>query len=81
MNEFQSESDEMSDSGGLGSGDQDTYAEDRSRRLRRRSLLGFAVCFAIWVLGVVPLARDSIDEREGASVVAFYLPSALDPPR
>ena len=55
------------------SGEGDTYTEERTRRLRRRRLLGFAVCVALWVLSVVPLARDATDGREGASVVAVYL--------
>jgi hypothetical protein len=54
-------------------GDADTYFEDRQRRLRRDRVAGYVVCIALWVLGVVPLARDAIDEREGAGVVLVYL--------
>jgi hypothetical protein len=54
-------------------GDDDTYAEDRRARLHRGRVVGFAVCIALWVLAVVPLARESIDGREGADVVLLYL--------
>ena len=54
-------------------GDGDTYAADRRRRLQRGRLVGFAVFVPVWVLSVVPLARDAVDEREGAAVVAVYL--------
>ena len=62
-------------------GGETTYVEDRRRRRHRDRLVGFFVCIPIWVLSVVPLARDSIDGREGADVVAVYLvagPSALE---
>ena len=54
------------------SGDE-TYAEERRRRLRRGRLVGFSACIPLWVLSVVPLARESTDGREGAGVVAVYL--------
>jgi hypothetical protein len=54
-------------------GDADTYLEDRQRRLRRDRVAGYVVCIALWVLSVIPLARDAIDEREGAGVVLVYL--------
>jgi cation transport ATPase len=53
--------------------DEETYVEDRRRRRHRDRIVGFSVCIALWVLSVVPLARESIDEREGADVVAVYL--------
>ena len=53
--------------------DRDTYAEDRTRRRHRGRLLGFALCIALWVLSVVPLARDATDAREGWDVVPVYL--------
>lgn len=56
------------------SGDGETaYAEDRRRRLHRDRLVGFFVCIALWVLSVVPLARESMHAREGAGAVAVYL--------
>lgn len=63
----------MDDPSSLTPGDGETYVEDRRRRGHRDRLVGFFVCIPIWVLGVVPLARDSIDGREGADVVAVYL--------
>jgi hypothetical protein len=63
----------MDDHGRLSSGEEDTFAEDRTRRLRRGRLLRFALCITIWALSVIPLARDSIDGREGARIVAVYL--------
>jgi hypothetical protein len=54
-------------------GDEETYAEDRRRRLHRGRLVGFSVCIPLWVLSVVPLARESIDGHEGADVVFVYL--------
>ncbi len=55
--------------------DRDTYAEDRTRRRHRGRLLGFALCIALWLLSVVPLARDATDAREGWDVVPVYLVS------
>jgi hypothetical protein len=49
------------------------YAEDRKSRLQRRRFTWFVVCFALWVLSVVPLARESMHGREGARAVAVYL--------
>lgn len=51
----------------------ETYAEDRRRRLHRNRLIGFAVCIALWLLSVIPLARESMHGREGAGSVAVYL--------
>jgi hypothetical protein len=51
----------------------ETYAEDRRRRLRRNRLIGFAVCIALWLLALIPLARESMHGREGAGAVAVYL--------
>ena len=56
-----------------GSRDDQTYVEDRRRRLQRGRIVGFAVGIALWMVSVVPLARESIDEREGAAVVGVYL--------
>jgi len=49
------------------------YAEDRKSRLQRKRLIWFLVSFALWVLSVVPLARESTHGREGAGAVAVYL--------
>ena len=49
------------------------YAEDRKSRLQRKRLLWFLVSFALWVLSVVPLARESIHGRDGAGAIAVYL--------
>jgi hypothetical protein len=66
--------DEMDDHGSqFTSRDGETFAEDRRRRLRRGRLVGFFVCIALWVLSVVPLARESTGGREGAGAVAVYL--------
>jgi hypothetical protein len=66
--------DEMDDPGSqLTSSDDDTYGEDRRRRLHRGRIVGFSVCIALWVVSVVPLARESMDGREGAGAVAVYL--------
>jgi hypothetical protein len=53
--------------------DSETYAEDRRTRRRRNRLVGFLVCIALWLVSVVPVARESIDGREGAAAVAVYL--------
>jgi hypothetical protein len=50
-----------------------TFAENRTRRLQRNRLVGFFLCIALWVLTVIPLARESMHGREGASAVAVYL--------
>ncbi len=45
-----------------------TYWEDRKRRLRRGRLVGFALCIPLWALSMVPLARESMEGREGVLV-------------
>jgi hypothetical protein len=55
------------------SADDDTYVEDRRRRLLRGRLVGFWVCVPLWLLSLVPLARESTDGREGAALVAVYV--------
>lgn len=66
--------DEMDDPGSESTpGHRETFAEDRRRRLHRGRLVGFSVCFVLWVLSVVPLARESMGGREGAGAVAVYL--------
>lgn len=51
----------------------ETYAEDRRRKRHRDRLIGFALCGALWVLSVIPLAREAMHGREGAGAVAVYL--------
>ena len=53
-------------------GDQ-SYADERRIRRRRVRLAWFAVSVPLWVLAVVPLARDSMDGRGGAELVLVYL--------
>jgi hypothetical protein len=53
--------------------EEETYEEDRRRRVHRNRLVGFSLCFALWGLSVVPLARESMHGREGAGAVAVYL--------
>lgn len=50
-----------------------SYAEDRRIRVRRGRLARFAIFIPIWVLSVIPLAREISDGREGAVVVLAYL--------
>jgi hypothetical protein len=69
--------DEMDEPGSQfspGSGEtRETYAEDRRRRLHRGRMIGFSLCIALWVLSVIPLARESLHGREGAGAVGVYL--------
>ena len=51
----------------------ETFAEKRTKRLRLNRLVGFFLCGALWVLCVVPLARESMHEREGAGAIGVYL--------
>ena len=50
-----------------------SYTEDRRIRVRRGRLVRFALFIPIWVLSVIPLAREISDGREGAVVVLAYL--------
>jgi hypothetical protein len=49
------------------------YEDDRKSRIHRNRFIGFLLCFALWVLSVVPLARESMHGRDGAGAVAVYL--------
>lgn len=51
----------------------ETYAEDRRRRLHRGRMIGFALCITLWVLSVIPLARESMHGREGARAVGVIM--------
>lgn len=57
--------------------DRQTFEEDRRRRLHRKSLVGYALCIALWLLSALPLARLSSDEGGGAGVAAAYLAAGL----
>jgi hypothetical protein len=54
-------------------GDDEKYGEDRRARLHRSRVVGFLACIALWVLGIIPLARESTHGREGAEVVLVYV--------
>ncbi len=45
-----------------------TFWEDQKRRVRRGRLIGFAICIPLWVLSMVPLARESMEGRDGVLV-------------
>jgi cation transport ATPase len=51
----------------------ETYAEDRKAGFERRRLVGFSVLIPLWVLSIVPIARESMDGRDGANAVLVYL--------
>ena len=55
------------------SGEADTYEGDRKTRLHRNRVVGFVLCGLLWVLSVVPLARESMDGREGVGRVGVFL--------
>jgi hypothetical protein len=57
--------------------DGQTYEEDRSKRLHRGRLVGYALCIALWLGSAIPLARLSSDEGGGAGVAAAYLAAGL----
>ena len=46
----------------------ETFWEDQKRRDRRGRLIGFAICIPLWMLSMVPLARESMEGREGVLV-------------
>lgn len=55
------------------SGGAQTYADERKASRRRRGLVGFLVFVPLWVLSIVPLARESMDGRVSADAVLVYL--------
>lgn len=57
--------------------DRETYEQDRTQRLDRRRLVGYALCIAFWLVSAIPLARLSSDEGGGAGVAAAYLAAGL----
>ena len=56
--------------------DRRTYEDDRTKRLQRRRLVGYALSIALWLTSTVPLARLATDDG-GAGVAAIYLASGL----
>lgn len=48
----------------------ESYAEDQRTRLRRGRLVRFAIFVPLWLLSIIPLAREISDGRE---VVLAYL--------
>jgi hypothetical protein len=57
--------------------DRQTYEADRTRRLQRGRLLGYALSVALWLFSAIPLARLSSDEGGGAGVTVVYLAAGL----
>lgn len=62
---------------GLESREGRTYEDDRTRRLHRRRLVGYALSVALWLVSAIPLIRLSSDEGGGAGVAAAYLAAGL----
>jgi hypothetical protein len=54
-----------------------TFWEDRQKRLRRGRLVGFSVCIPLWLLSMVPLARESMEGREGVLVYLTVAAASL----
>jgi peptidoglycan/LPS O-acetylase OafA/YrhL len=50
-----------------------TYAESRRTRVQRRRIVGLLLCVPIWVASIVPLARLSLEGREGMDAALVYL--------
>jgi len=53
-----------------------TYEDDRTKRLQRRRLVGYAFSIALWLTSTIPLARLASDDG-GAGVAAIYLSGGL----
>ena len=56
-----------------GSDGPDTYAEDRTSRLHRNRVVGFALSILLWAVSIVPLARESM----AVSYTHLTLPTIL----
>jgi hypothetical protein len=50
-----------------------SYADRYRTRERRRRLVGLLVFVPLWLLSVLPLARFSLEGREGTDAVLVYL--------
>jgi hypothetical protein len=46
------------------------YEGERTKRLHRRRLVGYAFCIALGLISTIPLARLASDEGGGAAVAA-----------
>jgi len=53
------------------------HENDRTNRLHRRRIVGYALCFALWLVSAIPLAGLSSDDGGGAGVAAAYLAGGL----
>jgi hypothetical protein len=62
---------------GVESRERRTYEEDRTKRIHRRLLVGYALCVALWLICTIPLARLSSDDGGGAAVASLYLAAGL----
>ncbi len=54
-------------------GNDRSFADRHETSRRRRRLVGLSVFVPLWVLSLVPLARHSMDGREGTDAVLVYL--------
>ena len=55
--------------------DAQMYEDDRTKRLERRRLVGYALSIALWLTSTIPLARLVSDD--GGAGVAIYLGAGL----
>jgi len=55
--------------------DAQMYEDDRTKRLQRRRLVGYALSIALWLTSTIPLARLVSDD--GGAGVAIYLGAGL----
>ena len=55
--------------------DAQMYEDDRTKRLERRRLVGYALAIALWLTSTIPLARLVSDD--GGAGVAIYLGAGL----
>ena len=55
--------------------DAQMYEDDRTKRLERRRLMGYALSIALWLKSTIPLARLVSDD--GGAGVAIYLGAGL----
>ncbi len=59
---------------GIESREGQMYERDRTKRLRRRLLVGYGLSIALWLISAIPLARLTSEGGEGA---AAYLAASL----
>ena len=53
------------------------FEEERTKRLHRRLLIGYALSIVLWLICMIPLARLSSDQGGGAALTAVYLAAGL----